>query len=61
MERLIDSKDVFLTTAELAERWKKSEWWVYTHREDLSVPCLRVGGEWRYPLAELRTWERSKL
>jgi hypothetical protein len=61
MERLKDSKDIFLTIAELAERWQKSEWWVYTNRENLKVPGFKVGGEWRFPLDEVRAWERSKI
>ena len=42
-----------LTSAELADEVKKSVWWVTTSAASGLIPAHKIGGEWRFVLADV--------
>ena len=61
MKKLINAPDVYLSISELAKRWKKSDWWVYTNHKELGIPCLKLGRELRFPLNGIVQWELDHI
>ena len=58
METMIPSSPIWLTTAELAERWKLTERTLERWRAERYGPCWHVlGGSIRYALAEVEAFE----
>ena len=55
------TKDVWLTTSELAERLKiaTSTLWQWNHR-GYGPPPARIGGKLRYKLETVERWEREQ-
>jgi excisionase family DNA binding protein len=53
-------RPIFLTSVELAERWKVSRTtlWRLAQRGD-SPPALRVGGSMRFRLSDIEAWEAA--
>lgn len=45
-----------LTTSEAAEYLRKSPYWLLANRKKLSIPSMKVGGEYRYRREELDAW-----
>lgn len=60
MNKLSKAPDIYLSISDLAERWKKSDWWVYTNHQKLGVPHLKLGRELRFPLDGVLSWEQKR-
>jgi hypothetical protein len=61
MKKLSEAPDVYLSISDLASRWKKSDWWVYTNHKELGVPCLKLGRQLRFPLDGIIKWEQDRI
>jgi excisionase family DNA binding protein len=51
--------NTYLTTTQLAERWQVNPATVLAMAKNGTVPCLRVGRAYRYPVDGVRRWERA--
>jgi hypothetical protein len=47
----------YLTTKQLAERWEVPASWIYSNRERLAIPTLKVGAHYRFALEQILKWE----
>ena len=47
-----------LTTAELATRWHRPQKWIRDQAGQGSIPAVRLGGRWRFPLDEIEAHEQ---
>jgi hypothetical protein len=50
-----------LTVDQLAQRWQKSNAWVYSHYRRIGLKVLPVGQQLRFPIEEVEAWEQSHL
>lgn len=53
------NSNTYLTTAQLAERWQVNPATVLAMAKSGTVPCMKVGRAYRYPLEGVRRWERA--
>ncbi|NOC83339.1 hypothetical protein [Ruegeria sp. HKCCD6428] len=54
--------DIFLTTTELADRWKVSAKWLANQRSarNSPVPFTKIAGAVRYKLIDVRDYEHKQ-
>jgi predicted DNA-binding transcriptional regulator AlpA len=52
---------VRLTVQELADRWQKSDKWIYSNYRRIGLKVLPIGQHLRFPLEEVEAWEQSHL
>jgi len=50
-----------LTVPQLAERWQKSEQWIYSNYRRIGLKVLPIGQQLRFPIQEVESWEQSHL
>ena len=50
-----------LTVGQLAERWQKSEQWIYSNYRRIGLKVLPIGQQLRFPLDEIEAWERDHI
>lgn len=50
-----------LTVGQLAERWQKSEQWIYSNYRRIGLRVLPIGQQLRFPIREVESWEQSHL
>jgi predicted DNA-binding transcriptional regulator AlpA len=50
-----------LTVGQLAERWQKSEQWIYSNYRRIGLRVLPIGQQLRFPISEVESWEQSHL
>jgi len=50
-----------LTIQQVADLLKLSPKSVYRLAQKRELPCIKVGGSWRFPQKELRAWIAAKL
>lgn len=50
-----------LTVGQLAERWQKSEQWIYSNYRRIGLKVLPIGQQLRFPMEEVEAWEQSHL
>jgi hypothetical protein len=51
----------FFTVPQLADRWQKSDQWIYSNYRRLGLKVLPIGQQLRFPEEEVRRWEESHL
>jgi len=51
----------FFTVPQLAERWQKSDQWIYSNYRRLGLKVLPMGQQLRFPAGEVKAWEQSHL
>lgn len=50
-----------LTVRQLADRWQKSDKWIYGNYRRIGLKVLPIGQQLRFPLEEVEAWEQSHL
>lgn len=50
-----------LTVEQLAERWQKSDKWIYSNYRRIGLKVLPIGQQLRFPLSEIEAWEQAHL
>ena len=50
-----------LTVAQLADRWQKSDSWIYSNYRRIGLRVLPIGQQLRFPIEEVEAWERRHL
>lgn len=50
-----------LTVGQLADRWQKSDKWIYSNYRRIGLKVLPIGQQLRFPLEEVEAWELSHL
>ena len=50
-----------LTVGQLAERWQKSDQWIYSNYRRIGLKVLSIGQQLRFPLGEVEAWELANL
>jgi predicted DNA-binding transcriptional regulator AlpA len=50
-----------LTVGQLAERWQKSDQWIYSNYRRIGLKVLPIGQQLRFPLGEVEAWELANL
>jgi hypothetical protein len=50
-----------LTVGQLADRWQKSEQWIYSNYRRIGLKVLPIGQQLRFPIGEVEAWELSHL
>ncbi|MEY4321031.1 MAG: hypothetical protein RLZZ471_972 [Actinomycetota bacterium] len=50
-----------LTVGQLADRWQKSDQWIYSNYRRIGLKVLPIGQQLRFPLEEVEAWEQSHL
>jgi hypothetical protein len=50
-----------LTVGQLADRWQKSDKWIYSNYRRIGLRVLLVGQHLRFPMEEVERWEESHL
>jgi hypothetical protein len=50
-----------LTVGQLADRWQKSEQWIYSNYRRIGLKVLPIGQQLRFPIGEVEAWEQSHL
>lgn len=53
--------NIWLTAEDLAARWKVGNNWVYANYRKLKVPYRKIGGNLRFKLTEIVTWEEGNF
>ena len=51
----------YLTVGQLAERWQKSEQWIYSNYRRIGLKVLPIGQQLRFLVEEVEAWEQSHL
>jgi predicted DNA-binding transcriptional regulator AlpA len=51
----------FFTVPQLADRWQKSDQWIYSNYRRIGLKVLKIGQQLRFPEQEVRRWEESHL
>jgi predicted DNA-binding transcriptional regulator AlpA len=57
----MDQSPKFFTVPQLADRWQKSQQWIYSNYRRLGLKVLPLGQQLRFPEEEVRQWEKSHL
>ncbi len=52
---------VVLTVGQLADRWQKSEQWIYSNYRRIGLKVLPIGQQLRFLIGEVEAWEQSHL
>ena len=50
-----------LTVGQLAERWQKSNQWIYSNYRRIGLKVLPLGQQLRFPIEEVESWEKSHM
>lgn len=50
-----------LTVGQLADRWQKSDKWIYSNYRRIGLKVLPIGQQLRFPLKAVEAWEQSHL
>ncbi len=50
-----------LTVEQLAQRWQKSEQWIYSNYRRIGLKVLHIGQHLRFPLEEVMNWEERNI
>jgi predicted DNA-binding transcriptional regulator AlpA len=50
-----------LTVGQLADRWQKSNKWIYSNYRRLGLRVLPIGQQLRFPLSEVEAWEQAHM
>ena len=50
-----------LTVGQLADRWQKSDQWIYSNYRRIGLKVLPIGQQLRFPIKEVEQWEKSRL
>lgn len=50
-----------LTVGQLADRWQKSEQWIYSNYRRIGLKVLPIGQQLRFPIGVIEDWEQSHL
>ena len=50
-----------LTVGQLAERWQKSNQWIYSNYRRIGLKVLPLGQQLRFPLEEVEAWEKNHI
>ncbi len=50
-----------LTVGQLADRWQKSEQWIYSNYRRIGLKVLPIGQQLRFLVEEVEAWEQSHL
>ena len=50
-----------LTVGQLADRWQKSEQWIYSNYSRIGLKVLPIGQQLRFPIEEVEAWEQAHL
>lgn len=50
-----------LTVGQLAERWQKSDQWIYSNYRRIGLKVLPIGQQLRFRIEEVEAWEQSNL
>ncbi len=50
-----------LTVRQLAERWQKSEQWIYNNYRRIGLKVLPIGQHLRFPIEGVEEWEKARL
>ena len=50
-----------LTVAQLAERWQKTDQWIYSNYRRIGLKVLPIGQQLRFPIEIIESWEQSHL
>jgi hypothetical protein len=50
-----------LTVGQLAERWQKSDQWIYSNYRRIGLKVLPIGQKLRFPIREVELWEESHI
>jgi predicted DNA-binding transcriptional regulator AlpA len=48
-----------LTVGQLAERWQKSDQWIYSNYRRIGLKVLPIGQQLRFRIEEVEAWEQS--
>lgn len=57
----MESQESMLTVAQLADRWQKSDKWIYSNYRRIGLRVLPIGQQLRFPLKEVKEWEESRM
>jgi len=57
----MDKDSQCLTVGQLADRWQKSDQWIYSNYRRIGLRVLKIGQQLRFPEEEVRKWEQSHL
>lgn len=49
-----------LTVGQLAERWQKSDQWIYSNYRRIGLKVLPIGQQLRFRIEEVEAWEQSR-
>jgi predicted DNA-binding transcriptional regulator AlpA len=58
---MIVQQTAVLTVGQLADRWQKSNQWIYSNYRRLGLRVLQIGQQLRFPLQEIEAWERNHI
>jgi predicted DNA-binding transcriptional regulator AlpA len=58
---MIAQDTAVLTVGQLADRWQKSNQWIYSNYRRLGLKVLPIGQQLRFPIEEVLAWEQSHL
>ena len=50
-----------LTVDQLADRWQKSNKWIYSNYRRIGLTVLPIGQQLRFPIEIVEQWEKSHL
>lgn len=50
-----------LTVGQLAERWQKSDQWIYGNYRRIGLKVLPIGQQLRFRIKDVEAWEQSHL
>lgn len=48
-----------LTVGQLAERWQKSDQWIYSNYRRIGLKVLPIGQQLRFRIEEVEAWEQA--
>jgi hypothetical protein len=57
----MDKNSQCLTVGQLAERWQKSDQWIYSNYRRIGLKVLPIGQQLRFPIKEVELWEESHI
>ena len=52
--------DRLLTTEEVADLLGKRSWWVRENMENVGLPGIKIGRQWRFRPSEIEAWLDSQ-
>lgn len=57
----MSKNSTFLTVKQLADRWRKSDQWIYSNYRRLGLKVLPIGQQLRFPLDVVEAWEQAHI